>query len=462
MQWQREQVLALAPDQASVKAAQSLINRRKWPTLGSNAIALWGECQGSGKSPYQTAIDLREPAFKCSCPSRKFPCKHGLALFLLAIQSDGSQLVAPFDGGTAMPDWVAHWLEKRAKQELPRAAKAVVTGPETTTDRLPAAPPRATTNRDPQGTTRRAAARAAKVAVGIEELTVWLKDLVRAGFIEAQTRPDREWQQMSARLVDAQAPGLAAQVQSLRTTILSGEGWAERFTAVIGRLFLLLEAYRRIDQVPVALQHEIRSLIGWHQSREDVLAGPAIQGRWRVLSQTLAQEEELLSQRIWLQQATQERYALILNFAHPTNRQALDVHWRVGTEVDATLYFYDGALPLRALATNIAVAAPMATVPTGCAIADALHNYQQALAINPWVTRYPLTVIQATVGLAPAAARAYLYDEECHILPLSRRSRTHWQLLSITGGRPASIFGEWQEDGFVPLALWHAGRYWAL
>lgn len=32
--------------------------------------AVWGLCQGSGKDPYQTQIDLIGPAFRCSCPSR--------------------------------------------------------------------------------------------------------------------------------------------------------------------------------------------------------------------------------------------------------------------------------------------------------------------------------------------------------------------------------------------------------
>ncbi len=40
-----------------------------------------GLCAGSGKDPYQTVVDLG-PRYQCSCPSRKFPCKHALALLL--------------------------------------------------------------------------------------------------------------------------------------------------------------------------------------------------------------------------------------------------------------------------------------------------------------------------------------------------------------------------------------------
>ncbi|MBD0269487.1 MAG: SWIM zinc finger family protein, partial [Cyanobacteria bacterium Co-bin8] len=81
--WTPEQVLALAPDAASAKNGRGLAIGHKWFTLGTHQSAVWGECQGSGKNPYRTQIDLSEPAFRCSCPSRKFPCKHGLALFLL-------------------------------------------------------------------------------------------------------------------------------------------------------------------------------------------------------------------------------------------------------------------------------------------------------------------------------------------------------------------------------------------
>lgn len=83
MDWTVERILALAPDSASAKAGQGLAGRRAWRSLGHADGTAWGECQGSGKAPYQAQIDLSEPAFRCTCPSRKFPCKHGLGLFLL-------------------------------------------------------------------------------------------------------------------------------------------------------------------------------------------------------------------------------------------------------------------------------------------------------------------------------------------------------------------------------------------
>src|SRR6478735_964199 len=114
--WTPEQILSLASDSSSAKAGRELSSPRKWQNAGRNDQALWGEHQGSGSKPYLTSVDLEEPAFKCSCPSRKFPCKHGLGLFLAFA---GEPTAFP----TANPpQWAAEWLAARAEKEE-RAAK---------------------------------------------------------------------------------------------------------------------------------------------------------------------------------------------------------------------------------------------------------------------------------------------------------------------------------------------------
>jgi len=95
-----DQILALSPDDSSAKAAKGLLAPAKWPMLGHDEVAIWGECQGSGSKPYQVIIEVSGPSFKCSCPSRKFPCKHGLALYLLLAQKESA-----FTANT-QPQWV--------------------------------------------------------------------------------------------------------------------------------------------------------------------------------------------------------------------------------------------------------------------------------------------------------------------------------------------------------------------
>src|SRR5262245_16875069 len=160
MNWTAEQILALAPDAPSAKAGQGLATARKWQALGADEQAAWGLCQGSGKDPYQTQIDLTEPAFRCSCPSRKFPCKHGLGLFLLlATQPAAFKEKRP-------PDWVVEWVASRAKRAQQRVEKQekVEAGEKTV---------------DAAAQAKRAASRDAKVTTGLQELEVWLRDIAR-------------------------------------------------------------------------------------------------------------------------------------------------------------------------------------------------------------------------------------------------------------------------------------------
>ena len=111
-----EQIIQLAPDAASVKAGKGLATRAKWVLLEHSDRAIWGHCQGSGKTPYQTVIDTKNVAFKCSCPSRKFPCKHGLGLlFLYAAQAEQFKEADE-------PEWVTSWLSKREEKAEKRFA----------------------------------------------------------------------------------------------------------------------------------------------------------------------------------------------------------------------------------------------------------------------------------------------------------------------------------------------------
>src|SRR4051812_46243346 len=110
------QVEALAPDAASAAAGKQLAQPGSWKSLGQSPAAIWGECQGS--AGYQTRVALSDLAAKCSCPSRKFPCKHALALLWLAVNEPA--LLAT----SAQPEWVTSWLEQRDAAQERKAARA--------------------------------------------------------------------------------------------------------------------------------------------------------------------------------------------------------------------------------------------------------------------------------------------------------------------------------------------------
>ncbi|MEV8106806.1 SWIM zinc finger family protein, partial [Streptomyces sp. NPDC088135] len=98
--WTVEQVLTLAPDDASRRAGSRLGSAGPWSGGGCDGSgAVWGLCKGSGSTPYRTVVDTTGPAYACSCPSRKFPCKHALGLLLVWASGE-----AALSAGE-VPDW---------------------------------------------------------------------------------------------------------------------------------------------------------------------------------------------------------------------------------------------------------------------------------------------------------------------------------------------------------------------
>lgn len=317
--WTSGRILALAPDASSAKSGKELATARKWVTLGKDEVALWGECQGSAKAPYQTQINLSEPAFKCSCPSRKFPCKHGLGLFLLFAQQPAGFTQS------ARPEWVSQWIEGRAARAGQKAQKKDE----------PAAPT------DQAAQAKRSAERQKKVAAGITELDLWLRDLIKQGLASAQARPRAYWEQIAARMVDAQAPGLARLVRDAAGFCSSGDGWQSRVVDRLGRLGLLLQGQSRLDTLPEAARHDIRSLIGFTANQDELLTQPGIADRWDVLGQRTELEDRLRVQRTWLRGSGTSRLALVLQFAYGS--QGFDGSLVPGTRIDAELVFFPGA-----------------------------------------------------------------------------------------------------------------------
>src|SRR5438477_10051910 len=128
--WTVDDVLKLAPDAGSAGAARRLSLSAVWSQAGSSGSLLWGKCQGSAREPYQVPIDLNEPSFRCTCPSRKHPCKHGLALLLLWAEGDGS--VAE----EARPaEFAAEWVQRLAAK-APAGRVAAPPDPEAQARRL--------------------------------------------------------------------------------------------------------------------------------------------------------------------------------------------------------------------------------------------------------------------------------------------------------------------------------------
>jgi hypothetical protein len=424
--WTSEQVASLAPDAASVSAARGLATPGTWSSTGHDVRAVWGKVRS-----YSTSIDLAGPAFRCTCPSRKIPCKHALGLLMLWARYPETVAAAE------APAEVEEWLAARAK-------RAAVAG----------RPPEAKKPVDAEARARRMAERAGRIGAGLDELDLWLRDLVRQGLASAQGRPFRYFDEMAARMVDAQAPGVGSLVRRMAGTVRSGEGWPGRLLLQAGRLHLLVEAWRRADSLPPETQADLRTVAGWSWTAEEVLAGPRVRDRWRVVARSVADEERFRIQRTWL--VGSDRTALILDFAAAS--EPLPSELVVGTEVDAGMAFFPGAWPQRALVADThGEPERMAAWPGSPTLEEALGDHARALAANPWLERLPMVLD----GVVPRGDRR-IGDRRGATVRVLVDEPAWWTLLAVSGGHPVGLAGEWADEVLRPLSVWAEGRLVAL
>lgn len=418
------QVESLAPDASSLAAARKLARPAPWQNLGRSADALWGECQGS--AVYQTQVALADLGHRCSCPSRKQPCKHVLGLMLLAANAPDSLT------SSAVPEWVAAFHARREAERARRAA------------------PRASNEgvADPAAKEKRARQREQKILRGLEQLDVWMSDLVKQGLGRAAELASGVWDQQARRLVDAQAPGVAARVRRMGEQVGVGDDWTVRLLDALGSVALLTHAYRRLEQLDLGLAADVRRLVGITLDESEVIAhGDLSEDVWRVLSDGVEEDERGRIQRAWLRGGASGRLAMVQQFALRTAR--FEHALSVGQSFTAKLAFFPSAAPQRALIVGRGGFEASEALPEGDDVDAALDRFAALLAACPWVDA-TLLVLRDVVPVRGEID--LLVDGRGSALPLA--STRYDGLFALSGGAPIVVSAEWDGYLLTPRAVW--------
>ncbi|WP_405178012.1 SWIM zinc finger family protein [Nocardia sp. NBC_01377] len=422
--WTEAQVGALAPDANALSAARALGAR--WHETGHRDTALWGMWHGGGAPPYLTVVDLSGPAYRCSCPSRKFPCKHVLSLML-------RWTAGAVPDTDTVADFAAEWIASRAKRAREPARDTAIRVPNPATARQ----------------------RRARVTAGLDDLDIWLGDQVRTGLAQTD-RSYRAFEAIAARMVDAQAPAVAAVLRQLPTTVATRADWPRIVLREYARLHLLIAAHRRLDELPDALGASIRTHIGYPTSAEAVRAEAPLRDRWMVLGSRTTEEERLYTRRTWLYGRNTHRWALLVDHCFGSPGFPNDVP-ALGAMADAHLHYYPAAAPLRALwGERHGTDEPFTTVPGASGtIAAALEAHARALGADPWLRSWPVLLPEVTPVVDDSGWR--VVDSGGAALALAP-SEQPWRLLGISGGHPVTLSADWTQEGLVPVSALVAGE----
>ncbi|MEU4801386.1 SWIM zinc finger family protein [Actinosynnema sp. NPDC023587] len=401
-------VLALAPDGQVASSATRLAGSSGWSGSGRSAEALWGLCKGSGRTPYRVCVDLSDRAAKCSCPSRKFPCKHGLALQLRHARE-------PLAVGDA-PDWVVEWLDRRQQVAAP-----VDTSPEAEERRA----------RAKEKTARN---RAEAVRGGVAGLADWLTDVVGAGIAGLPARDAAWWHAIGARMVDAQAKGLATALEEVRSVVAAGHPtWAHEAADRLGGLHLLVRLADADHDV-------VRRRLGFSVAEEEVRAGAAWSDRWLPLLKLETDDGLVRSIRQWL---WGREHGWVVAVRHAGGGPRPLPPLAHGVEVRGVLHPYPAgglggpATPRVAVGDVVGeeAAGPL-TAPPGWR--EALADLADGLAADPWLRLHPL----GCAGVRLTADTRHLLDAAGRGLPV-RDDPALDQAVALTAGEPFDAWGLW-------------------
>ncbi len=214
---------AAAPNAEAAKNGRGLVLKNKFLTLHhSPDETLWfGQCQGSGKTPYLCSADFavpEKPVYRCSCPSRQFPCKHSLGLLYALVE--GKKFTS-----AEVPEELAAKREKAAARVEKRKAD---------TDK-------------PVKVNKSALAKKIKAQLdGIDLLEKLTQDVVRLGIGNMNAKTAHELEEQAKQLGNAYLPGAQAALRHYTKLFYSEQG--EERTAA-GREAVYSEALDQLGRL---------------------------------------------------------------------------------------------------------------------------------------------------------------------------------------------------------------------
>lgn len=440
-----QQIESLAPNSAAYKAGRKLSDQSKWQEIGMSERTIWGQIKGSGKNPYFTQVDIQDTAYKCSCPSRQFPCKHGLGLMLVFANKES-------ESNTTEPEWVEDWIKKRrGKSNTPK--------PTEERTELDIA-------KSDAGKAKRLKERMILVNSGVEELTLWLQDVARVGLLELPNKPKSYFSDMAARMVDAKASGLAGWVRKLGKTDYSNpEEWYTEAFEIIGKINLLLKAWKNRESLSPLYMQTIKNLIGWNQSKKELLTDEtvtAIKDHWVVLGIENEVVDEITINRTWIHGIESNRFCLILNFGSPF--APLINTMTVNSILEAEVAFFPSIHEQRGIVrTEKEVKWRLPNQPVfHDTLESMIVNYHDNEKLNPWINNQPYLLSQT--ALIKKENQWCLMDNDHNIIPVesnfSERKAISWLLLS--GGGTVDIALVYRGKKALPLGIFFDDKYTAL
>lgn len=414
------------PDALTNEKAKSLKSTKFWRDLGSSSALIWGACKSNGLTFYNVAFEKKTQTFKCNCASRKYPCKHAVALFMLFSDQPNVFIVKE-----KLPEWISQWLSKEKNIR-------------------PLDTPEAEKNKA-ENRQKNFSKRLEQMLAGLDELENWLIDTLRQGVASLQQQPQSYWNEISARLYDAKLSAIGNRLRVLSTLIKVNENWPTLVVEELTTYYLLIRGLRRMEELPLNFQQDLLTYAGVTTRKEDLFKyGQSTKDTWMILGVEEKEEENLRVRKAWLFGYETKRYGLVLDYAF--GNKAFEKNYKAGNVFIGTAVYYPSNAPLRiAIKEKHVLENRIKRIVGFDSLSSYLTYFTQILAANLFHLTFPCSIEKVTPVLDKGILK--LIDAQQTVISLQCSETVKWKILTASGGEPIHVFGSWTGTTLIPLSM---------
>jgi hypothetical protein len=410
------------------------VNPSKWQVIAKSDDILWGLCKSMGSEFYQVKIDLISEKFDCNCPDSKKPCKHLIGLLFLDLAHHLQK--------NDFPEWVVNWLTNdRKNNQLPDFSE-----PKTS---------QVSEEQKIIGTNKRALERKELMTSGVDELELWLTDLVRQGFANLDIQNQEFWERAAIRFKDAKLSKVAFTLRFTGVIIRENKNWTELLCSTIGELAMLVQAFKNMDNFAADFQEEIFNAVGRIVKKTDLIdSKDFIIDYWTVIG--LIEEinlDGILERRVWIQGQKSGVTALIQEFAFPPGT-AFEHQYKLGKSYYGRLVFYPASFKQRSILLHSENNQNQSelNLKTMESFNALLLNYAQNVFLNPWI-RMNCYIIENVKFFQDDAGKFFLSDVNSQLIEIRNEITEIWNLLSMSNAATFTSVLEWDANSAEILSV---------
>jgi hypothetical protein len=251
---------------------------------------------------------------------------------------------------------------------------------------------------------------------------------------------------MADRLLDATLGEVAKDIRQLSGISAKNPRWHEEYLGILGRLHLLIQGFKRLDELPQETKADLCLTLEWLPD----LSKETVTDAWHVVGRRTETELHRKVQKTYLWAEKEQRPALLIDVLDA--KQSANTRLLPGVVAKATLGFYKSTSPHRAELTSLNnITQPELPVEGESSIKTASEKFIHIKTTNPWLRSHPL-VLQDVIA-EQHEGNWILRDAEGYFLSLPPRYGYGWYLRALSASG-LWIFGDYDGSRFLPISVW--------